>query len=218
MRGSWIAFLSLAMAPFAARAVDTFPEAFGPQYGPAQPLAASPRHGPRNGIGTVRRWNEIAINASGLDHTPVAPGEQCIYGEQLGPCRAARAMAIVHIAMFDTVNAAVGDDQSYTGIFWAYDGTPSLCAPPRLYNQLAVHLADHMGISELDPARLLALVKVAMADAGLAIWESKYYYDFWRPVLGILWRFDKDQAIALGRRVGDYALDHVFTPLHRHGQ
>ena len=23
------------------------------------------------------------------------------------------------------------DDQTSTGIFWAYDGTPSLCAPPR---------------------------------------------------------------------------------------
>jgi hypothetical protein len=29
------------------------------------------------------------------------------------------------------------------------------------------------------------LVNVAMADAGIAIWESKYYYDFWRPVTGI---------------------------------
>ena len=24
-----------------------------------------------------------------------------------------------------------------------------------------------------------------MADAGIAIWESKFYYDFWRPVTGI---------------------------------
>src|SRR6185436_5837109 len=33
--------------------------------------------------------------------------------------------------------------------------------------------------------RLLALVNVAMADAGIAIWESKYFYQFWRPVTGI---------------------------------
>ena len=26
---------------------------------------------------------------------------------------------------------------------------------------------------------------MAMADAGIAIWESKYYYNFWRPVTGI---------------------------------
>lgn len=29
------------------------------------------------------------------------------------------------------------------------------------------------------------LVNIAMADAGGAIWESKYYYEFWRPVTGI---------------------------------
>ena len=34
-------------------------------------------------------------------------------------------------------------------------------------------------------ARLLALINVAMADAGMACWDSKYYYDFWRPIAGI---------------------------------
>ena len=116
MKPSSITFLSLAITTLAAGAADPFRETFGPQYSPAQSLAVSPRHGPRNGIGAIRRWNEIAINASGLDHTPVAPGEPRVYGEQLGPCRAARAMAIVHIAMFDTVNAVVGDYESYTGV------------------------------------------------------------------------------------------------------
>ena len=32
-------------------------------------------------------------------------------------------------------------DQTHAGIYWAYDGVPSLCAPPRLYNQIAVHIA-----------------------------------------------------------------------------
>ena len=54
---------------------------------------------------TFRYWNQIAIDASGVDHTPVAAGETRVFGEQLGPGRAARAMAIVHIAMFDAVNA-----------------------------------------------------------------------------------------------------------------
>ncbi|HVH04691.1 MAG TPA: vanadium-dependent haloperoxidase, partial [Myxococcota bacterium] len=30
-----------------------------------------------------------------------------------------------------------------------------------------------------------ALVNTAMADAGIASWESKYFYQFWRPVTGI---------------------------------
>src|SRR3989441_1186457 len=77
------------------------------------------------------------------------------------------------------------DDQTIAGIFWAYDGTPSLCAPPRLYNQIAMQIADQMGSTGAEVARLLALVNVAMADAGIALWESKYYYEFWRPITGI---------------------------------
>ena len=59
-------------------------------------------------------------------------------------------------------------DQTRAAIFWAYDGTPSLCAPPRLYNQITVHIADQMGTDAIELARLLALVNVAMADAGTA--------------------------------------------------
>src|SRR5437660_327952 len=77
------------------------------------------------------------------------------------------------------------EEQTVIGIFWAYDGTPSLCAPPRLYNQITVQIADQRRLSAIQFARLLALVNVAMADAGITIWESKYYYDFWRPVLSI---------------------------------
>ncbi len=51
-----------------------------------------------------------------LDHTPVAPGEHRMFGEQLGPGRSSRAMAIVHIAIFDAINAILGGYQSYTGI------------------------------------------------------------------------------------------------------
>src|SRR5207249_8805473 len=78
-------------------------------------------------------------------------------------------------------------EQTQIGIFWAYDGTPSLCAPPRLYNQIIMHIADQMGTSSnpTELARLLALTNVAMADAAIAIWESKYYYQYWRPVTAI---------------------------------
>ena len=343
-------FLSLPFSVFAGEQSNGLRDTFGPLYQPASHLDASPRHGPRQGLDAVRRWNQIAIDASGLDHTPPAPGENRAFREQLGPGRASRAIAIVHIAMFDTMNAVVGDYESYTGvrassgvislhaaisqaahdtlaalfpaqtasfdlwlaedlaavknksakangidlgrraataimvlrasdgtehaeplvgidhltsdlaghwrqdpisliplalgghwgecipfvleassqfrvppppamksaeytaaynevkrlggdgvttptqrtaeqtqigIFWAYDGTPSLCAPPRLYNQIALQIADQMGSSDIEVARLLALVNVAMADAGMAIWESKYFYDFWRPITGI---------------------------------
>ena len=328
----------------------------------------------------LRRWNEVAINATGLDHTPVQPGETRTFGEQLGPGRAARAMAIVHIAMHDAINAIRGRYKTYTGIargpllasvdaaiaqaardtlvalfpsqrasfdrelandlaripslptktdgisvgrraaaailalrandgsqhlepllgegyipaddagawrqdpisqlevalgarwggvrpfvmssgaqfrappppalssaqyaaayaeaqrlggdgittptnrtaeqtfigiFWAYDGTPSLCAPPRLYNQLTMTIADRMGttLDVVELARLLALVNVAMADAGIAIWESKFHYKLWRPVTAI--RESDPGTGPTGAGDGNAATrgDITFTPL-----
>ncbi len=327
-------------------------EVWGPRYrSPTQAQRPGRRH--RRGPGTLARlryWNEIAIDASGLDHTPVQPGETRIFGEQLGPGRSSRAMAIVHIAMFEAVNAikrdyasyagipaahpntsmdaaiaqaahdtlvalfpsqietfdnllsedldniqpanrreagillgqrtaaailamraddhsqhaeqrvgidyipsndpgfwrqdpisliplALGaqwgevtpfvltsaaqfrvppppsmssadyatafdevkrlggdgigtptersEDQTQIGIYWAYDGTPSLCAPPRLYNQIAVQIAEQKRSDVSELARLLALVNTAMADSGTSAWESKYFYAVWRPVTGI---------------------------------
>ena len=350
-----VSLLTLSLA-FHARA-GGFPngvdDALGPRYKAVSHQHRVSRHSLQHEVGPLGRlhhWNEVAINASGLDHTPVAPGENRIFGEQYGPTRASRAMAIVHIAMFEAVNAIAGVYESYTGIFsvsqsvsmeaaiaqaahdtlvalfpsqtascdaqladdlrqipdghaktkgillgqqaaaailamrsndgserpeprvgiefltgdepgewrqdpisllplalgahwgevepfvmksvkqfrvrrppalrsheyaaafnevkrlggdgsvtptdrtaeqteigiyWAYDGTPSLCAPPRLYNQIATQIADQMGSGVVELARLLALVNVALADAGIAIWESKYHYEYWRPVTGI---------------------------------
>jgi membrane-associated phospholipid phosphatase len=84
-----------------------------------------------------------------------------------------------------TTPTARTNDQTMTGLYWAYDGTPSLCAPPRLYNQLVVQLAGQMGTDMVDLTRLLALVNVAMADGAIAAWESKYYWKLWRPITGI---------------------------------
>ena len=325
-------------------------DALGPHFEPAPGTRQTLGHPSDTTLDSVRYWNRVAIDASGLDHTPVAPGEARVFGEQLGPARSSRAMAIVHIAIFEAVNAIAGGYRSYTGalrapkgtsmgaaiaqaahdtlaalfpsqaaafdallaedlksiangqgkddgidlgqraarailnlrendgsehaepridvefftdpdagkwrqdpisenplalgarwaevkpfvmkaasqfrvrrppalgsrayaaaydevknfggdgvttptirsseqtsigIYWAYDGTPSLCAPPRLYNQIAVQIADQMGSDAVEAARLLALVNISMADAAIAIWEAKYYYQFWRPVTGI---------------------------------
>src|SRR2546423_7097152 len=92
----------------------TFGDFFGPRFNGVQ--TARTALAPKNALDSIHRWNAIAINASGLDHTPLAPGEIRTFGEQLGPGRASRAMAIVHIAIFDSVNAVLGGYRSYTGI------------------------------------------------------------------------------------------------------
>jgi len=76
-------------------------------------------------------------------------------------------------------------EQTEIGIYWAYDGTPGLGTPPRLYNQITQVIARQEGNTPVQNARLFALVNIAMADAGIASWETKYHYDFWRPFRAI---------------------------------
>jgi hypothetical protein len=360
-----------------------FRDALGPRFDAVANLHIAPTPRPNaspfDAGARLRYWNQIAINASGLDHTPVAPGETRVFGEQFGPGRSSRAMAIVHIAIFDAVNAIAGGYKSYAnvapvtpdvamnaaiaqaahdtlialypsqkrsfdaildddlrsmlprgrphadgialgalaaaailelrandgsehaegrmgdtyvpgldpgdwrqdpislsplalgyrwgaakpfvlqsgdqfrvppppamsnvdyaiayaevkkvggdgivtptertaeqteiGIYWAYDGTPSLCAPPRLYNQIATTIATQMRTNVVDLARLLALVNVAMADAGTAIWESKYWYEFWRPVTGIRESDPGTGPSGVGDGNSATVADPLFTPL-----
>jgi vanadium-dependent haloperoxidase-like protein len=382
-----IAALALLLLPLPGPAwAAGFPGGVGDALGPlfhAVPLhLTTPRpHSARDGAEAMREfrhWNEMAINASGIDHTPVASGEQRVFGEQYGPTRASRAMAIVHIAILEAVNAIAGGYQSYTGLppapaatamdvaiaqaahdtlaalypsqqasfdaqltadlgqsqqgraqangiqlgklaaatilalrandgaqypeprvgidfitghapgqwrqdpisqsplalgaywgnvtpfvltsadqfrvppppalesreyatafdevkrlggdgdvtptertaeqteiglYWAYDGTPSLCAPPRLYNQITMQIADQQGTPVVERARLFALVNVAMADAAIAVWESKYSYGFWRPVTGIREADAGTGPTGLGDGNPDTVGDLTFTPL-----
>jgi hypothetical protein len=379
-----------------ARAEDGFRgglhEALGERFEPARERdAGRTDRSPRRGYGgkeQILRWNQIAIDASGLDHKQPGPGETHVFGQQLGPGRSARAMAIVHIAIFDAVNAIAGgyegytrlsrasrgtsmeaaiaqaahdtlvamypsqsasfdalleedlgsvpsqkqrdyergvqlgkraaaailalrkddgshhkeplidvdyvpsqepgywrqdpisliplalgahwgavkpfvlrsaeryrapeppgieseeyavafnevkrlggdgkpggtptertEDQTFAGIFWAYDGTPSLCAPPRLYNQITVQIAKQIAdrkkndLSAVELARLLALVNTAMADAGIVIWESKYFYGYWRPITGIREADEETGPTGKGDENPDTEGDPEFSPL-----
>jgi hypothetical protein len=100
-----------------------------------------------------------------------------------------------YAAAFNEVKTLGGDgigtptmrsqDQLEIGLFWGYDGTRGLGTPPRLYNQIVRQLSQHMGTNEVENARLFALVNIAQAEAGICCWESKYFYNFWRPILGI---------------------------------
>jgi hypothetical protein len=76
-------------------------------------------------------------------------------------------------------------EQTNIGIFWGYDAQPGLCAPVRFYNQIAEVLSKQEGLTEIQNARFFALVNVAMADAGITVWDDKYLYSYWRPVTAI---------------------------------
>jgi membrane-associated phospholipid phosphatase len=56
----------------------------------------------------------------------------------------------------------------------------------RLYNMVARTIAlQQKMLTVPEIARLFALANVAMADAGLASWDTKYFYQYWRPVTAI---------------------------------
>lgn len=83
----------------------------------------------------------------------------------------------------DTAGATGTARTHFIGNYWGYEGTPNLGVPPRLYAQIAVQLAERGRVSNpLELARYFALVHIAMADAGIAVWDSKYYYNIGRPV------------------------------------
>ncbi len=77
----------------------------------------------------------------------------------------------------------------FIGKFWAYDATPLLCAPPRLYNMIATSLAlkekKNSFPNAITLARYLALVNTALAEAGIGAWEAKFFYNYPRPVTAI---------------------------------
>jgi hypothetical protein len=105
----------------------------------------------------LRYWHEIALNAGALDHTPVAPGKNQVFGEQFGPTRTSRALAIVHIAIFDAVNAIAGGYQSYTDLRSAPDDT-SLDA--------AIVQAAHDTLVALYPSQRASFDALLTADLG----------------------------------------------------
>ena len=105
-----------------------------------------------SGTGTRLRSTPIA-----LDHTPVAPGENRVFGEQFGPTRTSRALAIVHIALFDAVNAITGGYQSYT------DLRP---APADTSLDAAIAQAAHDTLVALYPSQRARLDALLTEDLG----------------------------------------------------
>lgn len=71
------------------------------------------------------------------------------------------------------------------GIFWGYDGAPKLGTPPRLFLQTVLGIEEVHKLSLADSVRAITAVGVSMADAGIAAWHWKFFYDLWRPTSGV---------------------------------
>ncbi|MEA2844561.1 MAG: hypothetical protein QOJ69_2232, partial [Actinomycetota bacterium] len=117
---------------------------------PVQPLA-----------GSWRTW----VIPSGAAFRPPAPPA---YGS---PAYLAEGRELVKFEQDQT------DDQERIARFWeGGQGTP---LPAGIWNRIVLdYLRDHE-LTGPDAVRTLALVNVALADAGVAAWDAKYTY--WTP-------------------------------------
>lgn len=74
-------------------------------------------------------------------------------------------------------------DQTNIARFWADGGGTS--TPPGHWNRIAQDVAVSQNNTLSENARMFALMNLTMADAGIACWDMKYLYEYWRPVTGI---------------------------------
>jgi hypothetical protein len=59
------------------------------------------------------------------------------------------------------------------------------------YNQTMQNVVAQHGMDLIDAAHLLAMGEIVTTDAGIACFDSKFYYQFWRPITAIQ-NADKD--------------------------
>lgn len=69
-------------------------------------------------------------------------------------------------------------EQTATAVFYSANAD-------RQYNRLGRDVAAQHSLSVLETARLLAMIDTVAADAGIAVLNAKYHYQFWRPVTAI---------------------------------
>jgi hypothetical protein len=69
-------------------------------------------------------------------------------------------------------------DQSVIAMFW-YEGSPTG------WNRIARVVAEQRGLDLWENARLFGLLNFAMADGYIAGFDTKYVYNFWRPITAI---------------------------------
>lgn len=53
------------------------------------------------------------------------------------------------------------------------------------WQDAAIDLAKANGMTTADAARMLAILALGNADTLIAVWDSKYEHDFWRPITAI---------------------------------
>ncbi|MEM7300163.1 MAG: vanadium-dependent haloperoxidase [Pseudomonadota bacterium] len=80
-------------------------------------------------------------------------------------------------------------DQSQIALFWE-DG-PWGISPPGHFALIAMQILQHRRMDIYELSRSMALISMAMCNAGISTWDSKYHHDIIRPETAIRHRAHK---------------------------
>jgi hypothetical protein len=180
---------SVANQLLAARSTDGFP--LGGVPDPGDTTVGKWR--PQAGLPAVTPWLAVL--------TPFAMASP----DHFRPAGPPALTSSAYTSDFDEVKSlgrATGStrtpEQTLIAFFWT-DNTISH------WNRIAVTVAQERRTSLAQNARIFALLNIAMADAGIAVWDAKFLYRYWRPF----------SAVPLAGDDGNpsTAADAMWTPL-----
>lgn len=184
---------TVANAILAWRSTDGFTPAWAPfvggnlagQWRPTPP-ALAPMSLPQ--LGFITTW----IVTSPLQFAP--PGAPALtsprYTADFNEVKAIGSLA----------SATRTAEQTLIARFWASGSSPNF-----YWNTLAVRLGAQRHTTMSENARLLALINLAIADAGITVWRAKYDLATWRPITAI--------ALAAADGNPDTTAEAGWTPL-----
>lgn len=86
-------------------------------------------------------------------------------------------------------------EQTEIALYWA-DGKGTV-SPPGTWNLIALDLIKRHNLPPKAAVTLLAKLNITLFDTSLAVWDTKYHYDYWRPVDAIHYFTDDDEWISL---------------------
>jgi membrane-associated phospholipid phosphatase len=95
------------------------------------------------------------------------------------------------------------EDQELIARFWL--GGMATSTPPGQWNGIAIREISKLPLGK--QLEILLVLNIALADAGLAAWDAKYRYNFWRPVSAVRQADDDGNATTRG--------DKQWSPLFR---
>jgi membrane-associated phospholipid phosphatase len=74
-------------------------------------------------------------------------------------------------------------DQTQIALFWADGG--GTVTPPGHWVRIGITAAASQNNRLSTNARMFALLGMGLADAAICAWDSKYAFNYWRPITGI---------------------------------